>query len=238
MNKHTDNNVLFTSLHGSRAYGLHTDSSDYDYRFVFVNPLTLFETSDYSEYSVNEQENYTGYSLKKFMLLLAKGNNQPYEWVKASDNCPEYFRQFVYEQTANKMSSFFMCYYGMVHNDFKEYNTFFGNQEKQKRNLKNILTMVRSFATMYHINKYKTLPSLNFNELYSELKKDNVFSKELFFVVDECLLKKRLDNYQDVDYNIKELKYLADNLLENTDLPNNLPNQELFEKMFKKVLDN
>lgn len=228
---------LFTALHGSRSYGLDSPSSDYDYKFVWVEPLKLFPDKDCKEYSEGEDRNYVGYSLQKFLMLLSKGNNQPYEWVAASNDCPGYVRKFVYEQTARKLFPFFMCYYGMVINDYKEYHNFLQDPTRNKRNLKNILTMVRSLGTMYFVWKNKELPPLKFDVLYDLLRKDKFLSPKTFTMIDECLDKKRLDNYTGIKYDVQELRDKAEILKNFASLPNLETDKNNFEEFFKLVLD-
>jgi len=78
-------NYVVKSLYGSRLYGLHTNASDTDFRGVFIpkaRDLLLsrvidtvtHSTGSPDSHNTSEDEDYTYYSLRKYVELLCEGN--------------------------------------------------------------------------------------------------------------------------------------------------------------------
>jgi len=79
-------NLLYYVLTGSRAYGIHTKNSDYDYRGVFINtPEEIYGLN------VRESQEYSGdiilHSLRKFVKLAMGANPNILELLFLSDDC-------------------------------------------------------------------------------------------------------------------------------------------------------
>jgi len=88
--------ILFSCEAGSRAYGIHSESSDYDVRFVYVKPLRWYFTTSESkrddvieeEIAANSEKNQPkielkGWELKKTLQLCRKSNATLYEWISS-----------------------------------------------------------------------------------------------------------------------------------------------------------
>jgi predicted nucleotidyltransferase len=78
--------LLYFALTGSRAYGIHTESSDHDYRGVFINtPEEIFGLS------VRDSQEYMGdivlHSLKKFVKLATGANPNILELLFLPQEC-------------------------------------------------------------------------------------------------------------------------------------------------------
>lgn len=65
--------IIFKALVGSRAYGLETENSDYDYVSVFLQSIDGLILG-HKDFFKAKEEDYTGYELNKFMRLLSKNN--------------------------------------------------------------------------------------------------------------------------------------------------------------------
>ena len=78
---------LLKTLVGSRAHGLHTEDSDYDYRGVYVNStediLSLGYTYKGSSWVEGESEDNTAYEIGHFLHLATKCNPTILEVFKA-----------------------------------------------------------------------------------------------------------------------------------------------------------
>jgi len=74
--------ILMKSLVGSRLYNLHTEESDYDYRYVQVSPLvhalSPFRNLD-TKSTVNGKEDDTIWEFRMFCKYAANGNPSVYE---------------------------------------------------------------------------------------------------------------------------------------------------------------
>ena len=79
--------ILFAVEAGSRAYGLHTATSDYDVRFVYVRPrdayLKLTAPRDVLEYPISDDLDICGWDLPKALRLLKSSNRSLFEWCES-----------------------------------------------------------------------------------------------------------------------------------------------------------
>lgn len=80
--------VLMKSLVGSRLYNLHTDASDYDYRYVQISPLlhalSPFRNLD-TKSKVDGKEDDTVWEFRMFAKYAANGNPSVYEALFSDD---------------------------------------------------------------------------------------------------------------------------------------------------------
>ena len=79
--------VLYACEDGSRAWGFHADSSDYDVRFVFLQDsikyLTLGTPKDAMNFGLSEQLDLSGWDIRKFLQLMGKSNASVLEWLRS-----------------------------------------------------------------------------------------------------------------------------------------------------------
>lgn len=80
--------LIFKGLTGSRAYGLHTDSSDYDYRGVFAVPSATYLRLHEKVNQVSDDKNdVTYYTLLRFLELVVSGNPNILELLWLPEDC-------------------------------------------------------------------------------------------------------------------------------------------------------
>lgn len=84
-----DQHVIFEVLVGSRAYGLATEESDYDYRGVVVPPQRYFFgfASRFEQYQSEVPDDRVLYDVRKFFKLIAEGNPNLTEMLWVPDSC-------------------------------------------------------------------------------------------------------------------------------------------------------
>ncbi|MGD6781234.1 nucleotidyltransferase domain-containing protein [Sutcliffiella horikoshii] len=76
--------ILYACEAGSRAYGLATESSDFDIRFIYIAPLKDYLSLRKKEDTISNQDDMfdiQGWDLKKALLLAGKSNPSLYEWM-------------------------------------------------------------------------------------------------------------------------------------------------------------
>ncbi|XXM74348.1 nucleotidyltransferase domain-containing protein [Lysinibacillus sphaericus] len=77
--------IIYAVEAGSRAWGYASGHSDYDVRFIYVQPvrgyLSLQTKKDVIEKKVNPQVELAGWDLKKALSLLYKSNPSILEWL-------------------------------------------------------------------------------------------------------------------------------------------------------------
>jgi hypothetical protein len=80
-------NLLLDCISGSRAYGLHTASSDTDRKGVYLMPKVKFYGLTYIEQVNNETNDEVYYELKRFVDLLVKNNPNIIELLYTPKDC-------------------------------------------------------------------------------------------------------------------------------------------------------
>jgi uncharacterized protein len=88
MNDHPS--LLLKCISGSRAYGLHTEQSDTDYKGLFIAPPDLFYGFSCPAQVNNESNDILFYEWRKFMELLLKNNPAILELLATPDDCVLY----------------------------------------------------------------------------------------------------------------------------------------------------
>jgi hypothetical protein len=89
--------LLFECISGSRAYGLHTPTSDTDLKGVYYVPREQFYGFDYPRQLSNETNDEVYYELGRFVELLLKNNPNMLELLATPEDCVLY-RHPVMEQ--------------------------------------------------------------------------------------------------------------------------------------------
>jgi uncharacterized protein len=79
------NLIIFECISGSRAYNLHTVTSDTDIKGVFVLPQDAYYGLDYIEQVNNETNDIVFYELGRFIELLLKNNPNLLEMMAVSE---------------------------------------------------------------------------------------------------------------------------------------------------------
>ena len=79
--------IIYACESGSRAWGFASKDSDYDVRFIYVQPvdwyLSITEQKDVIEIPVNEELDISGWDIRKALRLLRKSNAPLLEWLSS-----------------------------------------------------------------------------------------------------------------------------------------------------------
>jgi hypothetical protein len=79
--------VLFACESGSRAWGFASPDSDYDVRFIYMQPrdnyLSIREQKDVIELPVTQELDVNGWDIRKALQLFLKSNGPLYEWLQS-----------------------------------------------------------------------------------------------------------------------------------------------------------
>ena len=119
------NKTILKVLVGSRAYGVHREDSDYDYRGVFIAPtselLSLKNVHKKAIWTLENGKDTTMYEIGHFLFLATKGN----------PTILEVFRCPVIEitQEGKVLRDLFPC----VWNSKSVYNAFMGYSHNQRK---------------------------------------------------------------------------------------------------------
>lgn len=79
--------ILFAAESGSRAWGFHSNDSDYDVRFVYARPvewhLSLGKKRDVIERPIDDELDLSGWELGKALNLAMGSNAVIAEWLQS-----------------------------------------------------------------------------------------------------------------------------------------------------------
>ena len=82
-----DIKVLYAVESGSRAWGFHSEESDWDVRFIYVHKLNWYlkvnEGRDVIEEINDDNVDLVGWDLRKTLRLLQKSNPSLMEWLNS-----------------------------------------------------------------------------------------------------------------------------------------------------------
>lgn len=79
--------ILYACESGSRGWGFPSPDSDFDVRFIYIQPyanyLSVSEIKDSLDFAINETLDINGWDLRKVLRLMAKSNTTVFEWLQS-----------------------------------------------------------------------------------------------------------------------------------------------------------
>lgn len=79
--------ILYACESGSRGWGFPSPDSDYDVRFIYMQPYTNYlrvsEPKDSLDFAINEELDINGWDLRKALRLTGKSNTTVFEWLQS-----------------------------------------------------------------------------------------------------------------------------------------------------------
>lgn len=196
--------ILYACESGSRAWGFPSKDSDYDVRFIYIRPeewyLSIFEKRDVIERSISDILDINGWDLKKALNLFRKSNPPLLEWLQS----PIVYREdhVVTEQIRRISAVTFSprsCihhYLHMAKGNYREYLR--GKQVK----IKKYFYVLRPIFACQWIEKYNTMPPVEFDQLVDDLVAKE---SELKKVIDDLLVRKKAGDEMDYEPRIKPI---------------------------------
>ncbi|WP_052504382.1 nucleotidyltransferase domain-containing protein [Rossellomorea aquimaris] len=161
--------ILYAVEAGSRAWGYHTDDSDYDVRFIYIRETTAYldlqETKDVIEKTTHHAIEYSGWDLSKSLKLLRKSNPSLLEWLTDENVYIEHPTMGVIRKLRDLTFSPNRC---LIH----YYHMTKRNMEKLKDepfSTKKWMTIIRPWLAYEWIMKHRTFPPNGINEMMGHL---------------------------------------------------------------------
>ncbi|MEK4251818.1 nucleotidyltransferase domain-containing protein [Paenibacillus sp. FSL W7-1287] len=198
----TENNIkiLYACESGSRAWGVPSQDSDYDVRFVYIHHpdwyLSIDEKRDVIELPVNSLLDINGWDIRKALKLFRKSNPSFQEWLQSGivyDQRNSFINKV--KDLRSEVFSPMACvhhYLSMAKGNYHKYLQ--GEQVKSKR----YLYVLRPLLASRWIEEYSTMPPLLFNELLQAILPEG----ELRDQVDSLLHRKLSGAAKDVESKI------------------------------------
>jgi uncharacterized protein len=79
--------ILFACESGSRGWEFPSIDSDFDVRFIYVQPvknyLSIIQRDDHLDFDISSELDISGWDLKKVLRLTRKSNTTPLEWLQS-----------------------------------------------------------------------------------------------------------------------------------------------------------
>lgn len=215
--KQSNITIVYACESGSRAWGFASPNSDYDVRFIFVRNLkeylTIYDKKDTIELPIENDLDFSGWDIRKYLLHLHKSNGVMFEWLQSP---------IVYNESngfKSKSLSFMEQYFRpkatMNHYLGLTKRTFLGFEGKSKVKIKKYFYILRPILAARFIYDNKTVPPMEFNKLLDSSKTIMPVSN----LVKELLIEKEkneeaylIPRVSQIDkYVEEELNYLSEN---------------------------
>lgn len=174
--------ILYACESGSRAWGFPSKDSDYDVRFIYVRPvewyLSILEKRDVIERPISDLLDINGWDLKKALNLFRKSNPPLLEWLQSPI---PYLEPFSVTEKIRQLSpltfsprSSMYHYLHMAKGNFRAYLQ--GDLVK----IKKYFYVLRPILACGWIEKYGTMPPMEFEELVERMLPDSTLKQEVY----------------------------------------------------------
>ncbi|MCM8528452.1 MAG: nucleotidyltransferase domain-containing protein [Lentisphaeraceae bacterium] len=161
-------NIFYACESGSRAWGFSSSDSDYDVRFIYTHEqdyyLSVFtDRKDVIELPINSLLDVNGWDLKKVLSLLYKNNLALFEWI----NSPVVYVDKGVKETLSKLIDVSFRVDRAHYHYLSMANGFYKNHivNNNRPNMKKLFYCLRSTFACLSVNKYKTMPPVDFTKM-------------------------------------------------------------------------
>ncbi|WP_158211677.1 DNA polymerase beta superfamily protein [Alkalihalobacterium alkalinitrilicum] len=180
--------ILYACEAGSRAWGLASEESDYDVRFLYVHPvdwyISIDQKRDVIDAPMGENLDIVGWDLKKALFLLKKSNPPLLEWLQSRTTYYEHPAISDLKALAQTTFSAKAClfhYLNMAKRNAK------GSFQSQEIKVKLLLNVVKPLLACRWIANHHSMPPNEMELLLDDMVTDPQLNKEL----DQLLLEKQ-----------------------------------------------
>lgn len=183
--------VLFALESGSRAWGFSSKDSDYDVRFVYVRTkneyLKINEVDDFLDFPLDDELDFNGWDLKKFLKLLYASNATPFEWMQS----PVFYykEDDIFKVVFEALSSFY-CQQTLMHHYLGLIRKMLLDLDHSTIKIKKLLYIVRSLLAAKHCLVFNEFPPMEFEKLKG--------------LIDRGVIRNEIDNILEVKANSLE----------------------------------
>ena len=166
---------------GSRAWGFPSKDSDYDVRFIYVHKkdwyLSIDQKREVIELPINDLLDINGWEIRKALKLFRKSNPPLLEWLHSGI---VYYQAFslvdklkaIQNQVFLPQSALFH-YLNMAKGNFRDYLR--GDHVK----IKKYFYVLRPVLACLWIERYNTVPPIEFQILVEDLLEEGQLKKEI-----------------------------------------------------------
>ena len=175
--------IIYACESGSRAWGFPSEDSDYDVRFLYLNPpdwylsVDLEDRPDVFERPITDELDISGWDLRKALKLLRKSNPPLLEWL----NSP-----IIYLETAQiveRLKELIPEFYSPIACGYHYLHMAQGNYRDYHRNdvvwLKKYFYILRPLLAISWIEKEETAVPMEFSILVDRLVTDSTLKRAI-----------------------------------------------------------
>jgi len=226
---------------GSRAWGFPSKDSDYDVRFIYVHKkdwyLSIDQKREVIELPINALLDINGWEIRKALKLFRKSNPPLMEWLHSGI---VYYQAFslvdklkaIQNQVFLPQSALYH-YLNMAKGNFRDYLR--GDHVK----IKKYFYVLRPVLACIWIERYNTVPPIEFQTLVEELLEEGQLKQEILMLLerkisgDELNLEPKVNAINDfLEKEINRLEEYAKTLkVSNEDMT------PILDNLFRDILD-
>lgn len=233
--------IIYAVESGSRAWGIESEDSDYDVRFIYKHSkdwyLSVLPKRDVIEYPIVGDLDYSGWDLKKALFLLNKSNPVLFEWFHSP---VVYIKSAAHYKILETLSSryfspvsFTYHYLNMAKSNYKEY------LKHDDVRTKKYFYVLRPLLVCMWIEKYNESPPIEFEKLMSLIKSENSIYKQ----VEELLAWKKSGKEFGIGKRIDELNTFIEKKIQHFEIVSSnyskqtKPDGEYLDTAFRELLN-
>ncbi|QQE13100.1 nucleotidyltransferase domain-containing protein [Planctomycetota bacterium] len=234
--------ILLAIESGSRVWGIYSEDSDYDVRFIYVRPtedyISIREMRDVIEAELNEEYDIVGWDLKKAMRLASKSNANYITWLTSTIKYTENkdFTDLAIKALEGNLNHRAYCehHVGVLNTTLTTYLL------KPTVAPKKYFYALIPMASVDLFLQHQTLPSLDFNTMMQGVQNiDNPWPTEVLSTINDLLEIKQAGHEKDKIPTIKILDDFITNWYKNfthvrrDTIQCNAVDPEPFDQLFK-----
>jgi len=177
--------VLYAIESGSRAWGFASVNSDYDVRFVYAHPrdwyLCVEPQRDVIEYPIVDDFDLSGWDIRKALQLFRKSNPSLMEWLQS----PIVYRcdgQFA-PKLRTLLTEQYSCIRGLHHYLSMAKTNYRGYLKTDEVPLKKYFYVLRPLLAARWIERYQSVPPIEFERLLQMLDNDNAVNTAIMDLI-------------------------------------------------------
>jgi uncharacterized protein len=167
--------ILYACEAGSRAWGLESNSSDYDVRFIYIHPkknylsidpIGIGNKKDTIEKYNHENIEISGWELTKALRLFRKSNPSLLEWLQSPK---QYYQAYSTIDYMNELLPTVLDYKSCILHYLQMARSNFNKAQKETTDhVKIILNILRPIFIAKWVLNHHNLPPLDFQRLVNE----------------------------------------------------------------------
>jgi uncharacterized protein len=205
--------ILFAIESGSRLWRMASADSDYDVRFVFVQPINNYLSLNSNARELVINKNYegklidmSGFDIFKFCKLLARSNPSIIEWLQSDilyyGTKPARLKKIAL--TNFNPRALYYHYKSMCRKNYEKYLT-----SNKQVSYKKYLYSMRGLVNAKYVAKTGKLPKIRFPEMLTK----ELLSQKVLTELQDTIEKKKIGNEKEIIKNNRTYDDYIENFL-------------------------